>query len=158
MLPAVELQFDYISMEKRRRRYVLLDDNPQQALQVNNTHTEIQTHTVLSPVVWEVFDSLYKKYCCLHTAKSWTQNPEISIYAPTCMVCMTYSEAKRTTRTHWLRGHLVRVCSCSQAALYSNPFTFVFMSISSSTLCIVFTTLFMTLVFSHCATSTLCQV
>ncbi|XP_062270667.1 LOW QUALITY PROTEIN: serine/threonine-protein kinase 11-interacting protein [Scomber scombrus] len=33
MLPAVELQFDYISREKRRRRYVLLDDDPQQALQ-----------------------------------------------------------------------------------------------------------------------------
>ncbi|XP_020497825.2 serine/threonine-protein kinase 11-interacting protein isoform X1 [Labrus bergylta] len=33
MLPAVELQFDYISREKRRRRYVLLDDDPLQALQ-----------------------------------------------------------------------------------------------------------------------------
>eukprot|EP00064_Thunnus_orientalis_P008383 superscaffoldBa00000993_g8406 len=33
MFPAVELQFDYISREKRRRRYVLLDDDPQQALQ-----------------------------------------------------------------------------------------------------------------------------
>ncbi|XP_034533610.1 serine/threonine-protein kinase 11-interacting protein isoform X2 [Notolabrus celidotus] len=33
MLPAVELQFDYISREKRWRRYVLLDDDPQQALQ-----------------------------------------------------------------------------------------------------------------------------
>ncbi|XP_041638092.1 serine/threonine-protein kinase 11-interacting protein isoform X2 [Cheilinus undulatus] len=33
MLPAVELQFDYISSEKRRRCYVLLDDDPQQALQ-----------------------------------------------------------------------------------------------------------------------------
>ncbi|XP_070711928.1 serine/threonine-protein kinase 11-interacting protein isoform X3 [Pempheris klunzingeri] len=33
MLPAVELQFDYISREKRRRCYVLLDDDPQQALQ-----------------------------------------------------------------------------------------------------------------------------
>uniref|UniRef100_A0A673BYY5 Serine/threonine-protein kinase 11-interacting protein n=1 Tax=Sphaeramia orbicularis TaxID=375764 RepID=A0A673BYY5_9TELE len=32
-LPAVELQFDYISREKRRRCYVLLDDEPQQALQ-----------------------------------------------------------------------------------------------------------------------------
>lgn len=31
--PAVELQFDYISKEKRRRCYVLLDDDPQQALQ-----------------------------------------------------------------------------------------------------------------------------
>lgn len=37
MFPAVELQFDYISREKRRRRYVLLDDDPQQALQVNDT-------------------------------------------------------------------------------------------------------------------------
>ncbi|XP_073318442.1 serine/threonine-protein kinase 11-interacting protein isoform X2 [Pagrus major] len=33
MLPAVELQFDYINREKRRRCYVLLDDDPQQALQ-----------------------------------------------------------------------------------------------------------------------------
>ncbi|XP_044043779.1 serine/threonine-protein kinase 11-interacting protein isoform X2 [Siniperca chuatsi] len=33
MFPAVELQFDYISREKRWRRYVLLDDDPQQALQ-----------------------------------------------------------------------------------------------------------------------------
>uniref|UniRef100_UPI0037E8D0BE serine/threonine-protein kinase 11-interacting protein n=1 Tax=Semicossyphus pulcher TaxID=241346 RepID=UPI0037E8D0BE len=33
MLPAVELLFDYISSEKRRRCYVLLDDDPQQALQ-----------------------------------------------------------------------------------------------------------------------------
>ncbi|XP_070786725.1 serine/threonine-protein kinase 11-interacting protein [Enoplosus armatus] len=32
MRPAVELQFDYISREKRRRCYVLLDDDPQQAL------------------------------------------------------------------------------------------------------------------------------
>lgn len=32
-LPAVELYFDYISKDKRRRRYVLLDDDPQQALQ-----------------------------------------------------------------------------------------------------------------------------
>ncbi|XP_029302086.1 LOW QUALITY PROTEIN: serine/threonine-protein kinase 11-interacting protein [Cottoperca gobio] len=33
MLPAVELYFDYISRDKRRRVYVLLDDDPQQALQ-----------------------------------------------------------------------------------------------------------------------------
>ncbi|KAM9828882.1 serine/threonine-protein kinase 11-interacting protein isoform 1-T1 [Syngnathus typhle] len=32
MLPAVEIQFDYIMKEKRRRCYVLLDDDPQQAL------------------------------------------------------------------------------------------------------------------------------
>ncbi|XP_060922997.1 serine/threonine-protein kinase 11-interacting protein [Limanda limanda] len=32
-LPAVDLHFAYISREKRRRRYVLLDDDPQQALQ-----------------------------------------------------------------------------------------------------------------------------
>lgn len=32
-LPAVELQFDYISKEKQRRRYVLLDDDPLEALQ-----------------------------------------------------------------------------------------------------------------------------
>ncbi|KAI3366106.1 hypothetical protein L3Q82_009934, partial [Scortum barcoo] len=36
ILPAVELQFDYISKEKRRRCYVLLDDDPQQALQALN--------------------------------------------------------------------------------------------------------------------------
>lgn len=36
MFPYVELQFDYISMEKRRRCYALLDDDPQQALQVND--------------------------------------------------------------------------------------------------------------------------
>lgn len=43
MLPAVELHFDYISKDKRRRCYVLLDDDPHQALQVNKppprTHT-----------------------------------------------------------------------------------------------------------------------
>lgn len=39
MLPAAELQFDYINREKRRKCYVLLDDDPQQALQVNHTHT-----------------------------------------------------------------------------------------------------------------------
>ncbi|XP_029927508.1 serine/threonine-protein kinase 11-interacting protein isoform X2 [Myripristis murdjan] len=33
MLPALELQFHYISREKRRRCYVMLDDDPQQALQ-----------------------------------------------------------------------------------------------------------------------------
>lgn len=33
MLPAAELQFDYINREKRRKCYVLLDDDPQQALQ-----------------------------------------------------------------------------------------------------------------------------
>ncbi|XP_061534006.1 serine/threonine-protein kinase 11-interacting protein isoform X2 [Phycodurus eques] len=32
LFPAVEIQFDYIMKEKRRRLYVLLDDNPQQAL------------------------------------------------------------------------------------------------------------------------------
>lgn len=37
MLPAVELQFDYISREKRRKRYVLLDEDPQEALQVKHT-------------------------------------------------------------------------------------------------------------------------
>ncbi|XP_011482066.1 serine/threonine-protein kinase 11-interacting protein [Oryzias latipes] len=34
LLPVVELHFDYISEAKRRKRYVLLDDNPQQAAQV----------------------------------------------------------------------------------------------------------------------------
>uniref|UniRef100_A0A8C7CRR5 Serine/threonine-protein kinase 11-interacting protein n=1 Tax=Oncorhynchus kisutch TaxID=8019 RepID=A0A8C7CRR5_ONCKI len=32
-LPAVELHFCYISRERRRRRYVMLDDDPQEALQ-----------------------------------------------------------------------------------------------------------------------------
>lgn len=36
VLPAVELHFDYISRDKRRRRYVLLDDDPPQALQVGD--------------------------------------------------------------------------------------------------------------------------
>ncbi|XP_028255884.1 serine/threonine-protein kinase 11-interacting protein isoform X2 [Parambassis ranga] len=43
MFPAVELQFDYISEAKRRRCYVLLDDEPQQALQAL---TEILLHVV----------------------------------------------------------------------------------------------------------------
>lgn len=43
ILPAVELQFDYISREKRRRRYVLLDDDPQQALQAL---TDVLSHVV----------------------------------------------------------------------------------------------------------------
>lgn len=38
MLPAVELHFNYISRDKRRRCYILLDDEPQQALQVEITH------------------------------------------------------------------------------------------------------------------------
>ncbi|KAK6325470.1 hypothetical protein J4Q44_G00048120 [Coregonus suidteri] len=33
ILPAVELHFRYISRERRRRRYVMLDDDPQEALQ-----------------------------------------------------------------------------------------------------------------------------
>ncbi|XP_042368999.1 serine/threonine-protein kinase 11-interacting protein isoform X2 [Plectropomus leopardus] len=41
LLPAVELQFDYISREKQSRRYVLLDDDPQQALQAL---TNVLTH------------------------------------------------------------------------------------------------------------------
>ncbi|XP_053709407.1 serine/threonine-protein kinase 11-interacting protein isoform X1 [Synchiropus splendidus] len=32
VLPVVELQFDYISKERQNRRYILLDDDPQQAL------------------------------------------------------------------------------------------------------------------------------
>lgn len=44
MLPAVELHFDYISKDKRRRCYILLDDEPQQALQVNKApHTRPRT-------------------------------------------------------------------------------------------------------------------
>nr|XP_040031616.1 serine/threonine-protein kinase 11-interacting protein isoform X2 [Gasterosteus aculeatus aculeatus] len=41
ILPAVELHFDYISREKRRRLYVLLDDDPQQARQAL---TDVLTH------------------------------------------------------------------------------------------------------------------
>ncbi|XP_069020138.1 serine/threonine-protein kinase 11-interacting protein isoform X2 [Embiotoca jacksoni] len=41
LFPAVELHFDYINKEKRRRRYVLLDDDPQQALQAL---TDILSH------------------------------------------------------------------------------------------------------------------
>lgn len=46
VLPAVELHFDYISKDKRRRCYILLDNEPQQALQVNkapHTHTHPRT-------------------------------------------------------------------------------------------------------------------
>nr|XP_005991831.1 PREDICTED: serine/threonine-protein kinase 11-interacting protein [Latimeria chalumnae] len=34
MLPALELRFDYIRKDRQRRRYVMLDDDPDQALQV----------------------------------------------------------------------------------------------------------------------------
>nr|XP_020470912.1 serine/threonine-protein kinase 11-interacting protein isoform X2 [Monopterus albus] len=44
VLPAVELQFDYISREKKRRCYILLDDDPQQALQVL---TDVLSHVVV---------------------------------------------------------------------------------------------------------------
>ncbi|KAK2857023.1 hypothetical protein Q5P01_005758 [Channa striata] len=43
ILPAVELQFDYISREKKRRRYVLLDEDPQQALQAL---TDVLSHVM----------------------------------------------------------------------------------------------------------------
>lgn len=43
MLPAVELHFDYISKDKRRRRYILLDDDPHHALQVNEARTHSHT-------------------------------------------------------------------------------------------------------------------
>ena len=33
----MELQFNYISTDKQRKRYILLDDEPQQALQVKTT-------------------------------------------------------------------------------------------------------------------------
>ena len=50
MLPAVELHFDYISKDKRRRRYILLDDDPHHVLQViKPTHpqdTHKHTHTL----------------------------------------------------------------------------------------------------------------
>lgn len=59
MLPAAELQFDYINREKRRKCYVLLDDDPQQALQVNNKHTH--THTRSKRVFREVFLRFHTK-------------------------------------------------------------------------------------------------
>lgn len=37
--PAVELHFDYIAKSKRRRSYVLLDDDPHQAAQVNSPYS-----------------------------------------------------------------------------------------------------------------------
>lgn len=36
MFPAVEIKFHYIMKEKRRRCYVLLDDDPKHALKVVN--------------------------------------------------------------------------------------------------------------------------
>ena len=59
--PAVELHFDYISKAKRRRCYVLLDDDPQQAAKVSwqknpkhvvsysHTHTHTHTHMRFMP-------------------------------------------------------------------------------------------------------------
>ncbi|MEQ2173979.1 hypothetical protein GOODEAATRI_003050, partial [Goodea atripinnis] len=44
LFPALELHFDYIVKAKRRRCYVLLDDDPQQAAQVNRQST---THSQL---------------------------------------------------------------------------------------------------------------
>ncbi|KAM7365656.1 hypothetical protein PAMP_016571 [Pampus punctatissimus] len=60
MFPAVELQFNYISREKRRRRYVLLDDDPQQALQALTD--------VLSDVAEENWrrDSELRPSTCVH--------------------------------------------------------------------------------------------
>ncbi|XP_035808042.1 serine/threonine-protein kinase 11-interacting protein isoform X2 [Amphiprion ocellaris] len=49
LFPAVDLQFDYINKDKRRRCYVLLDDDPQHALQTHKTGwalTEILSHVV----------------------------------------------------------------------------------------------------------------
>ncbi|XP_029696317.1 serine/threonine-protein kinase 11-interacting protein [Takifugu rubripes] len=43
VLPAMELHFDYISKDKRRRCYVLLDDDPHQALQAL---TDVLTNAV----------------------------------------------------------------------------------------------------------------
>ncbi|KAF3688448.1 Serine/threonine-protein kinase 11-interacting protein [Channa argus] len=43
ILPAVELQFDYISRAKKRKRYVLLDDDPLQALQAL---TDVLSHVM----------------------------------------------------------------------------------------------------------------
>lgn len=54
MLPAVELQFNYINRDKKRRRYILLDDDPQ-ALQVHIPHSS-EIHP--SPL------TLYLNYYC----------------------------------------------------------------------------------------------
>lgn len=43
ILPAVVLHFDYINREKKKRCYILLDDDPQ-AFQVHYTHTHMNCH------------------------------------------------------------------------------------------------------------------
>lgn len=57
MLPAVELQFNYINRDKKRRCYILLDDDPQQALQVHITHAH-SSEIHPSPL------TLYLNYYC----------------------------------------------------------------------------------------------
>ena len=139
MLPAAELQFDYINREKRRKCYVLLDDDPQQALQVNNTHTHTHTHTLFKRVFWEVFFKIPHKNpnrlsSHEYEARHVNENAHSLPSWPPC--------ASQVTLT--LRSYLCVFVDCDAT--------------SSSTLCTMFTTLFMTLVFSHCATAAGCQL
>ncbi|KAM7375280.1 hypothetical protein PAMA_014398 [Pampus argenteus] len=60
MFPAVELQFNYINREKRKRRYVLLDDDPQQALQAL---TDVLSH--VAEENWRR-DSELRPSTCVH--------------------------------------------------------------------------------------------
>uniref|UniRef100_A0A7N8XP53 Serine/threonine-protein kinase 11-interacting protein n=1 Tax=Mastacembelus armatus TaxID=205130 RepID=A0A7N8XP53_9TELE len=54
MRPAVSLQFHYISRAKKRRHYVLLDDDPQQSLQVNSPCTYTFIHIHSESCYWQV--------------------------------------------------------------------------------------------------------
>ncbi|XP_034061378.1 serine/threonine-protein kinase 11-interacting protein isoform X1 [Gymnodraco acuticeps] len=60
MLPAVELHFDYISRDKKRRCYVLLDDDPQQALQAL---TDLLTHVAEENQQRELLPSCVRLQC-----------------------------------------------------------------------------------------------
>ncbi|XP_010783732.1 serine/threonine-protein kinase 11-interacting protein [Notothenia coriiceps] len=60
MLPAVELHFDYISRDKKRRCYVVLDDDPQQALQAL---TDLLTHVAEENQQRELLPSCVRLQC-----------------------------------------------------------------------------------------------
>ncbi|KAK1876486.1 Serine/threonine-protein kinase 11-interacting protein [Dissostichus eleginoides] len=60
MLPAVELHFDYISRDKKRRCYVVLDDDPQQALQAL---TDVLTHVAEENQQRELLPSCLRLQC-----------------------------------------------------------------------------------------------
>lgn len=108
MLPAVELQFDYISRDKKRRCYILLDDDPQQALQVNNMHTEsAHTHS------WSWF-----RGCIGSNSTAWLASltssscPGLSrlLLLPSCFKC---DVTLRTTFTALL-VHFVQWSLCTR--------------------------------------------